>query len=198
MTQARRATITRETNETSVSCTLDLDSGGAARIETGLGFLDHMLDAVARHARIGLDLRVQGDLQVDDHHSVEDAAIVLGQAFDAALGDRSGIERFGSAYAPLDESLARVVVDFSGRAASAIDLGLSRERLGDVACENLAHLFESFASNARCALHVDVIRGTNDHHRAESAFKAFALAIRKAIAVVPGDVGVPSTKGVLR
>ncbi len=197
MTSARTATLTRETGETRVACTLTLEPGPPARVATGLGFLDHMLDALARHARIGLDLSVDGDLRVDDHHSVEDAAIVLGRAFDQALGDRAGIERFGWAYAPLDESLARAVVDLSGRAASVIRLGLSREMLGDVACENITHFFETFAANARCALHIDVIRGENDHHRAESAFKAFALALRQAATRVPGESSVPSTKGVL-
>ena len=129
------------------------------------------------------------------HHTAEDCALVLGACFDEALGDRAGIARFGSAYAPLDEALARVVIDFSGRPSATVDLGLTREALGQIACENIGHFFESFATTARCALHVDVLRGRNDHHRAEAAFKAFALAIRQAVRI-DGDT-VPSTKGTL-
>ena len=191
----RTATVERSTRETRITATLSLDASEDARIQTGLGFLDHMLGAFAFHARIGLTLEARGDLEVDDHHTVEDCALVLGEAFREALGDRSGIRRFGWAYAPLDESLARAVVDISGRPGASIELQLERERLGDVSCENLSHFFESFASAAGMTVHVDVLRGRNDHHRAESAFKAFALAIRDAIA--PEDRGVPSTKGVL-
>lgn len=192
---ARSAKRTRSTNETSVSVTLDLDGSGKSRITTGIGFLDHMLDALARHARLDLELTADGDLAVDDHHTAEDCALVLGAAIDEALGDRAGIARFGYAYAPLDEALARVVIDFSGRPSATVDLGLTREAIGQIACENIAHFFESFATTARCALHIDVLRGRNDHHRAEAAFKAFALAIRQAVRI-DGDA-VPSTKGTL-
>jgi imidazoleglycerol phosphate dehydratase HisB len=192
---ARSAKRTRSTNETSVSVTLDLDGSGKSRITTGIGFLDHMLDALARHARLDLELTADGDLAVDDHHTAEDCALVLGAAIDEALGDRAGIARFGYAYAPLDEALARVVIDFSGRPSATVDLGLTREAIGQIACENIAHFFESFATTARCALHIDVLRGRNDHHRAEAAFKAFALAIRQAVRR-DGDA-VPSTKGTL-
>ncbi|MEZ6317477.1 MAG: imidazoleglycerol-phosphate dehydratase HisB [Phycisphaerales bacterium] len=197
MTTPRTATISRTTTETDVSCTLAIDGSGVADVSTGLGFLDHMLGALAKHAKFDLTLKIKGDLHVDDHHTVEDAGIVLGQAIDRALGDKAGITRFGYAYAPLDEALARVVVDFSGRPAACIDLGLRRERLGDVACENLAHFMVSLAMNTKCALHADVLRGENDHHRAEAAFKALALALRAAVALDPGASGVPSTKGVL-
>jgi imidazoleglycerol-phosphate dehydratase len=191
----RSAKRTRTTNETSVTVELNLDGSGASKITTGIGFLDHMLDALARHAHLDLELKADGDLIIDDHHTAEDCAIVLGASFDEALGDRAGIARFGYAYAPLDEALARVVIDFSGRPSVTVDLGLTREAIGQIASENIAHFFESFATTARCALHVDVLRGRNDHHRAEAAFKAFALALRQAVRI-EGNA-VPSTKGTL-
>ncbi|MEQ8317058.1 MAG: imidazoleglycerol-phosphate dehydratase HisB [Phycisphaerales bacterium] len=193
----RRATARRQTRETKIDASINLDGTGVASITTGIGFLDHMLAAVALHGRVDLELACKGDLAVDDHHTAEDVALVVGQLVDEALGDRAGIVRFAHAYAPLDEALARVVVDFSGRPSATIDLGLKREMLGGVACENLTHWFASFAVAARCALHVDVLRGENDHHRAEAAFKAFALALRSAVAIDPRPAGVPSTKGVL-
>ena len=192
----RVASRRRETAETSVELRLNLDGSGRAEVSTGLRFLDHMLDALARHARLDLTLKCQGDLDVDDHHTVEDCAIVLGGALDELLGERRGITRFGSAYAPLDEALARVVVDLSGRPWPEVDLGLRRERLGAVACENLTHFLQTLAIEGRMALHVDVLRGDNDHHRAEAAFKALALALRAALARDGADA-VPSTKGVL-
>jgi imidazoleglycerol-phosphate dehydratase len=192
---SRTATIERETGETRISLTLDLDGTGDAGISTGIPFYDHMLHAFAKHGRFDIELSCEGDLDVDDHHTVEDCALVLGEAFDRALGDRRGIERFAHAYAPLDEALARVVVDLSGRPFSVVEMGLTREALGGMSCENVPHVFQSFAVRARGAIHVDVIRGDNDHHRAESAFKAFALAMRRATRVAGDDV--PSTKGVL-
>jgi imidazoleglycerol-phosphate dehydratase len=192
----RRATVERSTKETQIRLELDLDGSGETSIETGLGFVDHMLDAFARHARFDLVLRCEGDLVVDDHHTSEDCALALGSAIDQALGERRGIARFGYAYAPLDEALARTVVDLSGRPWPAIELGLTRERIGTVACESLSHILTSLAISARCALHVDVLRGRNDHHRAEAAFKATALAFRQAVAQTD-DQRVPSTKGVL-
>ncbi len=193
---AREAHIHRRTGETEVRVRLSLDGRGNARVATGLGFLDHMLAQLARHGGFDLELSCSGDLEVDDHHTVEDCALALGQALDAALGERRGIRRFGAAYAPLDEALARVVVDLSGRPWPEVDLGLSRERLGAVACENLDHFFRSLAATGRMALHVDVLRGQNDHHRVEAAFKALALALREAVART-GAADVPSTKGVL-
>ncbi len=192
----RRSRIDRTTNETSARADLLLDGKGIARVATGLGFLDHMLSALTRHAGFDLTLEITGDLHVDDHHTAEDAALVLGQALDGALGERRGIARFGSALAPLDEALARAVVDLSGRPFPVIDLGLRRERLGDVACENVDHVLRSLAMAGRFTLHVDVLRGENDHHRAEAAFKAVALALRQAVALT-GSTDVPSTKGVL-
>jgi imidazoleglycerol-phosphate dehydratase len=196
MTEPRRASVKRTTKETLIELELLLDGSGSAEIETGIGFLDHMLDALVRHARLDLALRCQGDLDIDDHHSAEDCALALGQAIDQALGERRGISRFGHAYAPLDEALARVVVDLSGRPFAHVDLGLRRERIGEIASENLAHVFHSLAVAARMTLHVDVLSGDNDHHRAEAAFKALALALRDAVARTGTDE-VPSTKGVL-
>lgn len=192
----RTATIARKTNETDITLTVNLDGAGLARVATGLGFLDHMLGAFAKHSGIDLDLRCTGDLVVDDHHTAEDCAIVLGQAIDKALGDRKGIARFGSAYAPLDEALARVVIDLSGRPGSVVNLDLKREKLGELACENLTHVFRSLAVGGRLTLHADVLRGENDHHKAEAAFKALALAMRAAVARTGVDA-VPSTKGSL-
>jgi imidazoleglycerol phosphate dehydratase HisB len=194
MTRMRTAEITRTTRETTIELTLDLDGGGEAAIATGIGFLDHMLTSLAHHAGWTLRLRCTGDLEVDDHHTAEDCALVLGQAIRQAAGERP-VARFGSAHAPLDEALARVVVDLSGRPWPEIHLGLTRERLGELACENVAHVFTSLAMAMRAALHVDVLRGANDHHRAEAAFKALALALRQALTPVAGEVR--STKGTL-
>jgi imidazoleglycerol-phosphate dehydratase len=193
---ARRAEVGRTTGETEIKVALDLDGEGRAEIESGIGFLDHMLTSLAKHARFDLRLSCQGDLEIDDHHTVEDCALALGQALDQALGERRGIARFGSAYAPLDEALARAVVDLSGRPCAVVELGLVREMLGEIACENIAHFFISLATAGRLALHLDVLRGANDHHRAEAAFKATALALRQAVRA-DGSDQVPSTKGVL-
>lgn len=195
--KTRAATIRRETRETTIDLSLALDGAGVCAIETGLGFLDHMLAALATHARLDLELRCRGDLDVDDHHTVEDCALALGRAIDQALGDRRGITRFAAAFAPLDEALARVVIDCSGRPHATVNLGLQREMLGQVACENIRHFFVSLATTARLTLHVDLLRGDNDHHRAEAAFKALALALREAIAIHPGAETIPSTKGTL-
>jgi imidazoleglycerol-phosphate dehydratase len=165
-------------------------------VATGIGFLDHLLTALARHGGLDLELECRGDLEVDDHHTAEDCALALGEALDRALGERRGIVRFGWAYAPLDEALARAVVDISGRPWAEIDLGLVRPAIGALAAENVSHVLRSFAIAARISLHVDVLRGENDHHRAEAAFKAVALAVRQAVGTT-GDPRVPSTKEVL-
>ncbi len=193
---SRESRIERSTRETDIRLRLNLDGEGKADVSTGIGFYDHMLGALAKHGRFDLHLECDGDLEVDDHHTVEDCALSLGRAFHEALGERRGIERFGHAYAPLDEALARVVVDLSGRPYAVVNLGLERESIGQLACENIAHVFRSFAMEARAAIHVDVLRGENDHHRAEAAFKALALALRKAVTLT-GSQDVPSTKGVL-
>jgi imidazoleglycerol-phosphate dehydratase len=194
--QHRTAAVRRTTRETDIELTLDLDGSGEADVATGIGFLDHMLSALAKHARFDLFLRCKGDLHIDGHHTSEDCALALGEAMDDALGDRRGIRRFGHAYAPLDEALARAVVDLSGRPWPEVDLGLRRERIGQMACENLSHVLRSLAIAVRASLHVDVLKGENDHHRAEAAFKACALALRQAVAR-DGTTDIPSTKGVL-
>jgi len=192
---SRKAELRRTTGETDVTVVLDLDGDGKVDVATGLGFLDHMLSALGKHSGFDLDLRATGDTSVDDHHTVEDCAIVLGRALDEALGDRSGIARFGSAYVPLDESLTRAVVDLSGRPWPEIHIPFSRDMVGDVATENILHFLRSLAIEGRMALHVDLLRGDNDHHKAESAFKAVARSVRDAVALT--GTSVPSTKGTL-
>jgi imidazoleglycerol-phosphate dehydratase len=194
----RTARVSRTTKETSVSIELNLDGGGAARIETPIGFLSHMLDAIARHAQLDLDLTATGDVHIDYHHTVEDTGLALGEAFAQALGDKRGIRRFGSAYVPLDEALARAVVDFSGRPFLVFDVPMDREMLlihKDFPFALVEEFFKSFANKCNCNLHIDLLRGRNGHHAAEAIFKAFAVAAREAKAVVSGDI--PSTKGVL-
>ena len=188
--------LTRTTKETDIICRLDLDGSGIADVETGIGFFDHMLTTLAKHARFDLRLSCKGDLSIDDHHSVEDCALIIGNCLDDALGERQGIARFACANVPLDEALCRAVVDLSGRPYPAINLGLERERLGELSCENIPHFFESFAVTGRMALHVDVLKGRNDHHRSEASFKAVAVALRQAVAF-DGTSDVPSTKGML-
>ena len=188
--------VQRRTRETQVDVRLVLDGDRRVSVETGLGFLDHMLSTLAFHAGWDLELRSTGDLEVDDHHTAEDCALVLGKAISGAIADRSGLTRFGWAYAPLDEALARAVVDLSGRPWPQVDLGLQREAIGGVACENLTHVFTSLAMAMGASVHVDVLRGENDHHRAEAAFKALALALRQALTLTRSS-DIPSTKGSL-
>ena len=194
----RTATVERATRETAIRAQLVIDGSGQTEIRTGIGFLDHLLDALGRHARFDLTLEARGDLHVDDHHTAEDAALALGEALDRALGERRGIARFGWAYAPLDESLARAVVDLSGRPFADVTLDLHRDRqvIGGLACENIPHLLRSLATAGRLTLHVEVLKGENDHHKAEAAFKATALALRQAVSLSGFD-DVPSTKGTL-
>ncbi len=193
---SRIITIQRQTSETKIDLSLNIDGRGEAKIHTGIGFLDHMLTALARHARFDLTLNAIGDVEIDDHHTTEDCALALGSALNQALGDCAGIQRFGFAYVPLDEALARAVVDISGRPYAAINLGLKRERLGQLSCENIPHIFQSLAMNARISLHLDMLKGDNDHHRAEAGFKAVALALRQAVARSEFQ-DIPSTKGVI-
>ncbi|MEM6930023.1 MAG: imidazoleglycerol-phosphate dehydratase HisB [Myxococcota bacterium] len=193
---SRIATVERTTRETSVRVTVDLDGTGAREVATGVGFLDHMVETLARFSHIDIQLSCEGDLHIDAHHTIEDCALSLGQAVGEALGDKRGIHRFGHAYAPLDEALARAVVDLSGRPWPDITLDLTRERLGELDTDDLVHFFQSFAIAARASLHVDVLKGRFDHHKAEAAFKATALALRHAIARDGGD-DVPSLKGTL-
>ena len=200
----RTGKVSRETGETSVEVSINLDGGDAAasgeariRVKTGIGFFDHMLHALAFHAGWELDLVCEGDTEVDDHHTVEDTGLALGGAVARALGEgKGGIVRFGHSFAPLDEALARAVADVSGRPFFAGELSLKRERVGALSCEMVPHFFHSFAQGAGITLHVDVIRGANDHHRIEAVFKAVALALTTALAR-SGSERVPSTKGVL-
>ncbi|XVJ59406.1 MAG: imidazoleglycerol-phosphate dehydratase HisB [Tepidisphaera sp.] len=192
----RTASITRATRETKITCTVNLDGTGDSRIATGIGFLDHMLTALSKHSGIDIDLACTGDLHVDDHHTAEDCALTLGQTLDQALASRLGITRFASAYAPLDESLARAVLDLSGRPLAVVNLMLLRDSIGTLATENIPHFFRSLATTLRATLHLDILRGENDHHKAEAAFKALALALRQAIART-ASTDVPSTKGSL-
>jgi imidazoleglycerol-phosphate dehydratase len=194
----RTAQITRTTTETAVRLSLTLDGRGEAAVNTGIGFLDHMLTLLAAHAGFDLALACEGDLAVDDHHTAEDCAIALGRGLDAALGDRTGLARYGDSLIPMDESLARCAVDLVTRPCAVVDLGLTREILGTLATENIPHFFSSLAIEGRFTLHIDVLRGENDHHRAEAAFKALAAALRQAVALRPGGEGPPaSTKGVM-
>ncbi len=195
---SRQATVTRTTKETNVAVTLDIDGTGVSRIETPVGFLSHMLDTIARHGRIDLDVVATGDTHIDYHHTVEDVGLVIGEAFAKALGDKRGIRRFGYAYVPLDEALARVVVDFAGRPYLVFEVPLDRDMLlihKDFPFALVEEFFKSFANKCACNIHVDLIRGRNGHHAAEAIFKAFAVAVREAKAIVSADV--PSTKGVI-
>jgi imidazoleglycerol-phosphate dehydratase len=194
---ARTATITRHTHETQIALTLGLDGSGQAAIDTGVGFFDHMLHHVAHHGLFDLTIRASGDLHVDAHHTIEDVAICLGRALDESLGDRQGIARMGHAYVPMDEALARVVVDLSGRPYAVIQADFSTPIMGQMPTALVAHVFESIAFNARMNLHAAVLAGRDDHHRAEALFKALGRALRAAVALDPRRGGIPSTKGTL-
>jgi imidazoleglycerol-phosphate dehydratase len=194
---SRQAEIERETKETSVKLTLDLDGNGSGTRQTGVGFLDHMLDLLARHARLDLDVAVTGDLETGPHHTVEDTGIVLGQALDQALGDRSGITRYGHAVVPMDEARAACAIDISGRPFCAFSAELPPGATGTFDHELTEEFFRAVANAAKLTLHVDVETGTNAHHMIEAAFKAFARALRAAAAIDPAEEGVPSTKGTL-
>jgi imidazoleglycerol-phosphate dehydratase len=197
MARARRARVERKTRETDVVLVLDLDGEGRARARTGIGFLDHMLASLAAHARFDLDVRCRGDLHVDAHHSVEDVGIALGQALKQALGDKRGIARFGHAYVPLDEALARAVVDLSGRPWLHFEARFRAQRVGDLPTELLEDFFRALVDHGRFDLHLDLVRGRNAHHGAEALFKATARALAAAVALDPRVKGVPSTKGSL-
>jgi len=195
---SRRADITRETGETHVELSLDLDGSGAGSRTTGVGFLDHMLDLLARHARLDLDVAARGDLETGAHHTAEDVGIVLGQALDRALGDRAGITRYGHAVVPMDEARAACAIDFSGRPFLAFDAHLLPPGVtGGFDHELTEEFFRAVSSSARITLHITIEAGTNAHHMIEAAFKAFARALRAAIAIDPTEPGVPSTKGTL-
>ncbi|HEX8966488.1 MAG TPA: imidazoleglycerol-phosphate dehydratase HisB [Chloroflexota bacterium] len=194
----RTAHVRRETRESRVEVVLNLDGSGRADIGTGIGFLDHMLDSLARHARFDLTLHAEGDLHVDQHHTAEDVGLSLGQALNDALGDRRGIRRFGDATVPLDEALAQVAVDLGGRAWASIDLPFRGQVIGGLSAEMIPHLLQSVAAEGRFALHVRLLAGENDHHRAEATFKALARSLDDASRLDPRLQGeVPSTKGVI-
>jgi imidazoleglycerol-phosphate dehydratase len=196
-TSPRSATVERTTGETDVRLTLTLEGTGRGTRETGVGFLDHMLDLFARHARMDLDLNVTGDLQTGAHHTAEDTAIVLGQACDRALGDRAGIFRYGSALVPMDEARASCAIDISGRPFTAFEADLPPGATGGFEHELTEEFFRAFANAAKLTLHLEVQAGSNAHHMIEAAFKAFARALREAVAIDPTETGVPSTKGTL-
>ena len=194
----RTASIQRDTLETKISATVDLDGSGKGEFDTGVPFLEHMLDQVARHGLVDLKIQAKGDTHIDDHHTVEDIGIVLGQAFAQALGDKKGIRRYGHAYVPLDEALSRVVIDFSGRPGLEYQADYPRGRVGDFDVDLIHEFFQGFINHALATVHIDCIRGKNAHHIAETIFKAFGRAVRMAIEPDPRMAGItPSTKGSL-
>jgi imidazoleglycerol-phosphate dehydratase len=194
----RTATVTRDTLETQITVTVNLDGSGTSSFATGIPFLEHMLDQIARHGLIDLDIKAVGDTHIDDHHTVEDIGITLGQAVSQAVGDKKGIVRYGHAYVPLDEALSRVVVDFSGRPGLEFHVPFTRGRVGDFDADLFHEFFQGFINHANVTLHVDNLRGDNTHHQAETVFKAFGRALRMALAPDPRMSGItPSTKGVL-
>ena len=193
----RYAEIERQTRETSIHVTLDLDGTGTSAISTGIGFLDHMLDLFARHGLFDLKVTCKGDLEIDDHHTVEDIAICLGQAFSSALGDKKGIARYGHAYVPMDETLARAVVDLSGRTYLVYRVEEKCEKVGNFSVELAEHFWHSFAEHCRCNLHLEVFYGRNQHHILESVFKAATRALSQAVRIDARIEGVLSTKGTL-
>jgi imidazoleglycerol-phosphate dehydratase len=196
-TTAREAEVRRRTKETDVRVRLGLDGTGRALVSTGVAFLDHMLELFARHGLFDLEVECRGDLHIDDHHSVEDVAITLGQALAEALGDKAGVARYGSAYVPMDEALCRAVVDLSGRFYFVYAVETRRQTIGNFSVELAEHFWRSLAEAARCNLHIDCLRGRNTHHILEGTFKAVARALRQAVERDPRVSGVPSTKGVL-
>ncbi|QQD18729.1 imidazoleglycerol-phosphate dehydratase HisB [Spongiibacter nanhainus] len=194
----RKATISRNTLETQITVTVNLDGSGQSQFETGVPFLDHMMDQIARHGMIDLVVQAKGDLHIDDHHTVEDIGITLGQAFAEAVGDKKGIFRYGHAYVPLDEALSRVVIDFSGRPGLEYHVPYTRASVGGFDVDLFSEFFHGFVNHARVTLHIDNLRGTNTHHQAETVFKAFGRALRMALSVDERMAGItPSTKGCL-
>jgi imidazoleglycerol-phosphate dehydratase len=195
---ARRASIRRDTKETRIAVSVDLDGTGASRISTGIGFFDHMLEQIARHGTIDLDIEAEGDLHIDGHHTVEDVGIALGMAVGQAVGDKGGLTRYGHAYVPLDEALSRVDIDFSGRPGLVMHVPFKAGMIGGFDAQLAHEFFQGFANHALVTLHIDNLRGENAHHQCETVFKAFARALRTAVTVDPRLGGVvPSTKGSL-
>jgi imidazoleglycerol-phosphate dehydratase len=196
VSENRRAERVRETKETRIAVSVNLDGSGTAAVSTGVGFYDHLLTSLAHHSLIDIEISAAGDLEIDDHHTVEDVALALGGAISDALGDRAGITRFGAARVPMDESLAQCALDLSGRPYAVIDLPFRGDRMGELSTQMVEHALISFAQASGATLHVEA-RGRNDHHLAEAAFKALARALRMAVALDPRRVGVASTKGSL-
>ena len=195
---ARTAEVTRNTAETKITARVNLDGTGVSRLATGIGFFDHMLDQIARHGLIDLDIQAAGDLHIDGHHTVEDVGITLGQAVALAVGDKKGLRRYGHAYVPLDEALSRVVIDFSGRPGLVMNVPFKSGMIGSFDSQLAYEFFQGFANHAFVTLHIDNLRGENAHHQAETVFKAFARALRMALELDPRMAGViPSTKGSL-
>ena len=196
--ESRTATVKRRTKETKIGATVDLDGTGAYDVSTGVGFLDHMIEQLARHSLIDIDLKADGDLHIDQHHTTEDSGIVLGQAFADALGDKAGIARYGSCYLPMDETLTRVALDVSGRPFLVWRVEFRRSKIGDMDTELFREWFQAFAQNAGITLHVENLYGENNHHIAETCYKALARALRQAVSIDDRQSGrVPSTKGQL-
>ena len=194
----RTADVTRNTAETRIRVKVNLDGTGLSRLSTGIGFFDHMLDQIARHGLIDLDIEADGDLHIDGHHTVEDVGITLGQAFHQAMGDKKGIRRYGHAYVPLDEALSRVVIDFSGRPQLTMDVPFKSGSIGTLDTQLVHEFFQGFVNHALVTLHIDNLKGENSHHQAETVFKAFARAVRAALELDPRALGtIPSTKGSL-
>ncbi len=194
----RTAEVTRNTAETKITAKVNLDGSGASNLNTGIGFFDHMLDQIARHGLIDLDIQAEGDLHIDGHHTVEDVGITLGQAVALAVGDKKGLRRYGHAYVPLDEALSRVVIDFSGRPGLVMHVPFTSGMIGTFDSQLAFEFFQGFANHAFVTLHIDNLRGENAHHQAETVFKAFARALRMALELDPRMAGViPSTKGSL-
>src|SRR3954471_16143367 len=198
MSTSRVAEVVRNTNETQIRVAINLDGTGRQKLDTGVPFLDHMLDQIARHGLIDLDIEAKGDLHIDAHHTVEDVGISLGQAFAKALGDKSGVRRFGHAYVPLDEALSRVVIDFSGRPGLEYHVKYTRALIGEFDVDLMREFFQGFVNHAQVTLHIDNLRGDNAHHQCETVFKAFARALRMAVESDSRASGaIPSTKGSL-
>ena len=196
--EARTATVSRDTAETKITVTLNLDGTGQSKLATGIGFFDHMLDQIARHGLIDLDIEAKGDLHIDGHHTVEDVGICIGQAVRQAVGDKKGLTRYGHSYVPLDEALSRVVVDFSGRPGLALNAQFTAGMIGQLDTQLIHEFFQGFVNHAHVTLHIDNLKGINAHHQAETIFKAFGRALRMALTPDPRMAGtVPSTKGVL-
>jgi imidazoleglycerol-phosphate dehydratase len=194
----RSASVSRNTNETKIEVSINLDGQGSAKLNTGIGFLDHMLDQVARHGMFDLEVTAKGDLHIDAHHTVEDVGIVLGQAFNKAIGDKKGITRYGTAIIPLDEALSRVVLDISGRPGLEFDVEFKRAAIGEFDVDLIHEFFQGFVNHANITIHIDNLKGDNAHHQAETIYKAFGRALKMAVCIDPKISGItPSTKGSL-